>query len=231
MTKRMRTWKGKAVKFDAVIFDLDGTLIDSLEDIADAANAVLSEQGRAMVPVDAYRTLVGDGVAVLMERLLPETVSDATLRRACLDGFNRHYEEHWNKSSKPYEGIVELLQSLAGHGMAMAVLSNKPEAFTRRCVDFFFPEIPFAAVVGQSERFPKKPDPSSCWWIARTLGVSADRIAYVGDTNTDMKTAVAAGFFAMGVGWGFRSSGELYHSGARVVYDRPQALLSGLTDR
>jgi phosphoglycolate phosphatase len=216
--------------FGAVIFDLDGTLIDSLEDIAHAANEVLVEFGRHVVPVERYRTLVGDGVAVLMERLMPETASDERLRAASIASFDRHYDQHWNKRSKPYDGISELLNSLTCARLPMAILSNKPEAFTRRCADFFFPTISFSFVVGHSERFPKKPDPASSLWIANAIGVPADRIAYVGDTNTDMKTAVAAGFFAMGVLWGFRTRDELYETGARVVYDSPSELLHGLLD-
>ncbi len=217
--------------FGAAIFDLDGTLIDSLVDIANAANEVLIEHGRDAVPIERYRTLVGDGVGVLMERLIPEVATDPALLATCTSSFARHYEEHWNKTSKPYEGIPLLLKSLSAIGMPMAVLSNKPDGFTRRCIDYFFPTIAFAVVLGHSERFPKKPHPASSLWLADFLGTPADRIAYVGDTNTDMKTAVAAGFFAMGVAWGFRTREELYQSGARVVYDQPSQLLAGLLDR
>lgn len=214
--------------FEGVIFDLDGTLLDSLEDIANAANEVLAEFGRQKIPVDRYRTFVGDGVAVLMERLMPETSQDITLRKACMDSFDRHYEQHWNKRSKPYAGIMDLLTSLSDQSFPMAILSNKPETFTKRCASFFFPTVPFAMVVGHSDRFPKKPDPSSSHWIAQSMGIPAGCMAYVGDTNTDMKTAVAAGFFAMGVSWGFRTRDELIDSGARVVFDHPSALLAGL---
>lgn len=214
--------------FDAVIFDLDGTLIDSLADIAHAANAVLVENHRDPLPVDQYRSLVGDGVGVLMERIIPDTSRDERLHASCAASFAKHYETHWNKCSKPYEGIPELLNSLVAAGIPMAVLSNKPEAFTERCVAHFFPTVRFSVVVGHSERFPKKPDPASALWIARTMAIDADRIAYAGDTNTDMKTAVAAGFFAMGVAWGFRTREELLESGARAVYDHPTDLLEGL---
>jgi len=217
--------------FGAVIFDLDGTLIDSLTDIANAANEVLLEHGREVVPIERYRTLVGDGVGVLMERLIPEVATDPALLASCTSAFARCYGEHWHKTSKPYQGIPLLLNSLAAIGMPLAVLSNKPDSFTRRCVAHFFPTIAFSAVIGHSERFPKKPDPASSLWLAEFLAVPADRIAYVGDTNTDMKTAVAAGFYAMGVAWGFRTRDELYESGARVVYEHPRDLLGGLLDR
>jgi phosphoglycolate phosphatase len=214
--------------FDGVIFDLDGTLLDSIEDIANAANEVLGEFGKMPLPVERYQTLVGDGVAVLMERLMPETSRDIALRKSCMDSFDRHYENHWNKRSKPYEGIMDLLNFLADAAFPMGILSNKPEPFTKRCASYFFPHVPFSIVLGHSERFPKKPDPTSSLWIAKTMGISADCMAYVGDTNTDMKTAVAAGFFAMGVSWGFRTRDELIGSGARVVFDHPADLLAGL---
>ncbi len=218
-------------RFDGVIFDLDGTLLDSLEDIANAANAVLVELGRPTVAVDAYRTLVGDGVSVLIERLMPDAVGDRGLRSEAVNSFEVHYQQHWNKRSKPYDGILKMLESLAEHGIAVAVLSNKPEAFTRQCVSFFFPHVRFAWVLGHSDRFPPKPNPESAQWMAAQMSDDKDRIAYVGDTNTDMKTAVGAGLFAMGVSWGFRARQELEASGAVVVFDRPADLFFGLLGR
>jgi len=217
--------------FEGVIFDLDGTLLDSLEDIANAANEVLRELGKDALPIDRYRVLVGDGVGVLMERILPNAADDAEFRLECMHRFEHHYQLHWNKRSKPYDGIDNLLNSLVQSGMALAVFSNKPDAFTKKCVEHFFPQVPFFSVLGQSNRFPKKPDPSGGLWIASQMGVAIDRIAYVGDTNTDMKTAVGAGFFAIGVAWGFRTRQELESSGARVVYNDPSALLAGLLQR
>ena len=183
-------------RFDLAIFDLDGTLLDSLEDIAQAANHVLTEIGLDARPIADFRTLVGDGVR-----------------------------------SKPYKGIDELLNSLESAGVALAVLSNKPDSFTQKCVSHFFPETRFRTVLGHSTRFPRKPDPASALWIAESSGVSSDRIAYVGDTNTDMKTAVSAGFFAMGVAWGFRTERELIESGAAAVYSTPSELLEAITGR
>jgi phosphoglycolate phosphatase len=217
--------------FEGVIFDLDGTLLDSLEDIANAANEVLRELGKDALPIDRFRVLVGDGVGVLMERILPNAANDPEFRLECMHRFERHYQLHWNKRSKPYDGIDNLLNSLVQSGMALAVLSNKPDAFTKKCVEHFFPQVPFCSVLGQSDRFPKKPDPTGGLWIASHMGFAIDRIAYVGDTNTDMKTAVGAGFFAIGVAWGFRTRQELESSGARVVYSDPSALLAGLLQR
>jgi phosphoglycolate phosphatase len=215
-------------QFDAVIFDLDGTLLDSLADIADAANCVLKSMGKPVHPIDEFRFLVGDGVGMLFQRALPECVENLALRSHCMESFESEYESRWNNRSKPYEGIEESLNLIASAGVKMCVLSNKPDRFTKRCVSHFFPNHDFSVVLGHSEQFPRKPNPASAKWIGSELGNAVNRIAYVGDTNTDMKTAVAAGFFAMGVSWGFRTRDELVDSGARVVFDRPAELLAGL---
>ena len=218
-------------RFDLAIFDLDGTLLDSLEDIAQAANHVLTEIGLDARPIADFRTLVGDGVRILFQRALPETIENEALGTRCIDLFERFYEGTWHNRSKPYKGIDELLNSLESAGVALAVLSNKPDSFTQKCVSHFFPETRFRTVLGHSTRFPRKPDPASALSIAESSGVSSDRIAYVGDTNTDMKTAVSAGFFAMGVAWGFRTERELIESGAAAVYSTPSELLEAITGR
>lgn len=218
-------------RFDLAIFDLDGTLLDSLEDIAQAANQVLVEIGLAALPIAEFQTLVGDGVRVLFQRALPETIENEALGTRCMELFERFYENTWHNRSKPYNGINELLISLESAGVAVAVLSNKPDSFTQKCVSHFFPETRFCAVLGHSPRFPRKPDPASARWIGESAGISSDRITYVGDTNTDMKTAVGAGFFAMGVAWGFRTERELTESGADAVYSTPGDLAAAIIGR
>ena len=218
-------------RFDLAIFDLDGTLLDSLEDIAHAANQVLLEIGLKARPIADFQTLVGDGVRVLFQRALPESIENEALGTRCMELFERFYEGTWHNRSKPYKGIAEILNSLESAGVALAVLSNKPDSFTQKCVSYFFPENRFQAVLGHSPRFPRKPEPASALWIAESAGVSSDRVAYVGDTNTDMKTAVSAGFFAMGVTWGFRTERELIDSGADAVYSTPSELLVAITGR
>lgn len=210
--------------FDAVIFDLDGTLLDSLQDIGNAANEVLTQLGLPPRSLEDYRTLVGDGVSVLFQRAVPECVQDENLRTRCMKEFEASYAEQWHRHSRPYDGIGNLLKALHRADVPMAVLSNKPEGFTLRCVEFFFPETPFAFVIGHSERFPRKPDPTSANWIAQALRVHPPSVAYVGDTDTDMKTAVRAGFHAVGVTWGFRTEAELVAHGARVALHTPHAL-------
>ena len=205
------------MKFDAVIFDLDGTLLDSLEDIATAANRVLADLGRTTYPVVDYKELVGDGLGMLFERALPECITSPELKADCMRRFEEAYSECWHNRSKPYDGIPELLEKLNARSVTLSVLSNKADAFTKRCVEYFFENARFSYVLGQTERFPRKPDPASVRWLASQLAVHVDRIAYVGDTNTDMKTALGGGLYAIGVTWGFRPESELRATGASHI--------------
>lgn len=218
------------MRFDGIIFDLDGTLLDSIADIGTAANRVLLELGKPAYDISAYQYLVGDGVSVLFQRALPETVVDHGLMSRCLDLFESAYSDEWNKRSKPYDGILHLLNSLVDARLKVGVLSNKPEEFTKRCSTHFFPHVPFDLVVGHSARFPRKPDPASARWMAEQWEVDSNRIAYVGDTNTDMKTAVGAGFFAIGVTWGFRPESELRENGAMQLVHSARELQEFLVD-
>lgn len=210
--------------YRAVIFDLDGTLLDTLEDIATAANDVLSELEKPTHSIEAYKTLVGDGVSVLFQRALPETQCNATLLEDCIRRFQVTYGKRWNNRSRPYNGIDDLLSFIQASGMPMAILSNKPDAFTQECVSHLLGHYHFAMVLGQKDGIPRKPDPAGVHIIARKLGVSTDCIAYVGDTNTDMETAVASGCDAIGVSWGFRSVDELRLSGANWIVNHPLEL-------
>jgi len=205
------------MKFEAVIFDLDGTLLDSLEDIAAAANRVLAELDKPTYPVSAYKELVGDGLAMLFQRALPECESQPELKLDCMRRFEAAYSGCWHNQSKPYDGIEELLKSLNQNEVSLSVLSNKADAFTKSCVQHFFGNVRFQHVLGQTERFPRKPDPASAKWLAEQLAVDIGRIAYVGDTNTDMKTALGSGIHAIGVTWGFRPESELLAVGAKQI--------------
>lgn len=211
-------------RFDGVIFDLDGTLIDSLEDIANAANATLSQLGKPICSLESFKTHVGDGVSVLFQRALPETKQDPVLLAECMAIYQGHYDAGWDRCTKPYPGIVQALERAVRGGLRLAVLSNKPDHFTKRCVERFLPGVPFAHVVGHSERFPRKPDPTSAKWIASELSSEPMRVAYVGDTNTDMKTATSAGLYPIGVSWGFREVQEIREAGAVVICHTAQEL-------
>jgi phosphoglycolate phosphatase len=140
------------------------------------------------------------------------------------------YSRRWRDHSSPYPGIRDLLSALSANGNRLGVLSNKPEAFTRQMVNHFFPDIPFAAVRGAREGVPVKPDPSAAQEIQKEWGVPPESILYAGDTDTDMKTGQAAGFWTVGVSWGFRDREELTTAGAHMVVDKPSDFLTLLAD-
>jgi phosphoglycolate phosphatase len=213
-------------KFSAVVFDLDGTLLDTLEDLGDAVNRVLTDRGFPMHSMDAYRYFVGEGSAVLIERALPESARGSDVYRECLAAFMADYDRSWKVKTRLYDGISEMLDSLTTLGMDMAVLSNKSHVFTVSCVREMLSKWRFKAVFGLREDVPRKPDPAGALEISRLLGADRDRMLYMGDTATDMQTAVSAGMFPVGVLWGFRTREELLESGARKLIQHPGELLS-----
>ena len=206
---------------DAVVFDLDGTLLDTIADLAGAMNTVLERLGRPTHPVEAYKFLVGDGMDMLVRR----AVDDEGLVERGIAGMREEYGKRWDRLSRPYEGVDELLDGLAERGIPRAILSNKPHEFTVLCVRRLLPGHRFVDVRGVSDATPRKPDPKGALDIARTLGVDPARVAYLGDTNTDMRTARAAGMRPFGCAWGFRPVAELVEAGAETILDRPTDLL------
>jgi phosphoglycolate phosphatase len=213
------------MRFSAVLFDLDGTLLDTLQDLADSANEALARHGFPAHPRDAYRYFVGDGVAMLFLRALPPEGRRQDVIAHCSETFREVYGWRWNALTRPYDGILELLRRLTARQVALAVLSNKPDDFTRRCVAELLPGHAFAVVLGQRPEIPLKPDPTGALEIRERLGVPSERIAYVGDTATDMQTAMAAGMFRVGALWGFRTRAELLAGGAEVLISHPLDLL------
>jgi len=213
----------KAIK--GIIFDLDGTLIDSLADIATAANTVLEQFGYPGHTVEAYKTLVGDGVNVLMQRIIPDREISEALRMKFLLAWKEEYGRQWKVQTRPYEGIEALLQALKARELHLGVLSNKPQEFTQACVAEFFEPGLLDPVWGLCEGRAKKPDPKGALDMAAAWSLEADEILYVGDTNTDMQTAVHAGMWPLGVSWGFRSRQELEEHGAKSIIDHPSEML------
>jgi len=216
------------MKFKAVLFDLDGTLLDTLDDLADSMNASLRRFGFPPNPVDTYRYLVGDGLMNLVSRALPPDHRDeATINEVACAQWDE-YSRNWANKTRPYEGIPELLEGLQDLGITLCILSNKPDDFTHMIVRKFLSKWRFAVVRGQDKDTPIKPNPSGANQIAKELGLATRRFLYVGDSNTDMRTANAAGMFAVGVLWGFRSKNELIAAGAQALIDRPNDLLNFL---
>jgi phosphoglycolate phosphatase len=212
----------------AVLFDLDGTLLDTLADIAQAANEALAVEGLPAHPDADYRDFIGDGVAMLFRRALPPGSADEARVARCVEAFQVTYSRHWDRRTRPYPGIPELLDALTARGMALAVLSNKPDDFTRMYGDRYLAPWPFRIVVGHREGVPRKPDPAGALEIAGRLGLEPAAIAYVGDSGVDMKTARGAGMYAVGVNWGFRPEEELWANGADAIIGHPFELLGVL---
>jgi len=211
---------------DACLFDLDGTLLDTLEDLADSMNSVLAARGWPQHPVDAFRVFVGDGVEMLVRRSVPsEIVSDALVAE-CVAEVRAVYAERWNVKSAAYDGIPELIAGLRARGILLGVLSNKPDAATQEVIAHYFEAGTFDEVAGMRNEIPRKPDPAGATRISELWGIPPERILYLGDTDTDMKTAVGAGMFAVGAAWGFREAEELQAHGADVVCAHPREVLA-----
>lgn len=211
--------------YKAVIFDLDGTLLDTLDDLSKSMNTVLENFGFPSHHLDKYKYFVGDGLENLVLRVLPADRKSPKIIAECMAAMRSEYAQKWSVQTKPYDGIMELLKSLQEKQVIMAVLSNKPHDFTQLCVDHFFPPKIFAAVSGASRDIPKKPAPDGALAIAAILKIPPSEFCYLGDTDTDMKTASSAGMFPIGVAWGFRTPAELSQNGARHILKEPLQLL------
>ena len=212
--------------FRAVIFDLDGTLLNTLDDIGDSVNQMLAEFGFPGHTLDDYRRFIGNGIGMLVKRALPADSRSTQTVDACVGRARAIYWENWNRKTRPYDGISELLDQLASQGLPLAVLSNKPHDFTVRYVQAYFDRWDFKMVLGQSDRYPVKPDPASALAIAAQIGLPPEQFLLVGDSSADMQTASAAGMYAVGVAWGFRGPGELMTSGCRTLVHHPLEILA-----
>ena len=211
--------------FKAVLFDLDGTLLDTLKDIGNAVNRVLAGKGFPTHELNVYRYFVGDGAAMLINRALPEEKRNDDVIRACLTEFLEDYGRNWNVKTTPYEGIPEMLDVLNDRGLKMAILSNKPHEFTKQCATELLSNWNFDVVIGQRNGAPPKPDPAGALEVAKRLNIPPADFLYIGDSGVDMKTAVASGMFPVGVLWGFRSMGELKDNGSLALIERPPEVL------
>jgi phosphoglycolate phosphatase len=210
----------------AAVFDLDGTLLNSLGDIALAMNHALAHHGLPTHPLPDYRHFVGEGVRVLVARAVPAGREDQ--HEAVLATYRAFYAEHMLDNTRPYPGIPEVLARLEAEGVKLAVLSNKPDGATRRLVAALLPQVPFGAVYGERPGVPRKPDPTAALGVAAELGVAPGDCAFIGDTAVDMGTARAAGMYGVGVTWGFRDVEELQSHGARALAHTADELLRAL---
>ena len=206
------------------IFDLDGTLVDSLGDLADACNNGLKKMGYPVHELEKYRYFVGDGVLKLVERILPEDKRSEENISALKAEFDSYYNVHYADKTHPYDGIVSLLDALSAKGVKLAVASNKPDEFTKSVVNVFF-EGKFDMVLGKCPDTEKKPAPDILLKIMDALDVSADETVMIGDTNVDIRTAKNAGVSSIGCLWGFRTMEELEQAGADHIVSSPNEIL------
>ena len=212
--------------YPAILFDLDGTLINSLEDIADAMNHTLSTFDLPTHPYESYKHFIGKGLKNLVKSCVPPTVRDnpETIDR-CLQTMVAHYRQNLTNKTCLYPGIAELLDTLTEKGIKMAILSNKADALTQQICAKLLHQWSFEVIMGATDDFPRKPNPEAALFIAKKMQIAPGNILYIGDSNVDMQTARAAGMFPVGVTWGFRTREELEEAGARVVIEGVMELM------
>jgi len=209
---------------NACVFDLDGTLLNSLKDIANTTNYVLQKNGFPQWDLDQYRDFVCDGLPTLLQRALAENYSPEIIMHLA-DDFTAYYNQHYNDFTVPYAEVPELLNNLLRHGMKIAVLSNKPDHFVKIIIEEMYPGVDFSLIQGKTDKFPQKPDPASLINLLEELQVSPDQALYIGDSNVDVYTAHNAGLKVVGVTWGFRERSELEEAGADYIVDSPDDIL------
>ncbi len=208
-----------------IIFDLDGTLLDTLQDLGDSCNAILQQNGYPTHPIVAYKKFVGNGVQKLIERALPQEARTAETITTLLAAFKTYYEQKAISHTKPYTGIIPLLQELKSLGYLISVASNKYHEAVIPLMQQYFPDIQFDLVLGHRAGHPAKPDPAIVLDSLHTLGVNKENCFYVGDSSVDMDTATNASVTAIGVTWGFRDEDELKEHGAQYIIHSPKELL------
>ncbi len=208
----------------AIIFDLDGTLTDTLCDLADAVNYVLASYGYPTHKTESYKYFVGNGIYNLNKNAFPKGTEEKIISDA-VESFIAYYRVHYLDKTKPYDGIIQLVQDLKKKGIKLAVCSNKVQEMTERVVEKFFGGI-FSEVVGQSDRFPIKPHPAAPKHIMEKLGVTPSQTVFIGDSGVDMKTGKNAGCVSLGVLWGFRTEEELRENGADFIAQSPCDILN-----
>ncbi len=209
------------MKTRLIIFDLDGTLLDTIDDLATSTNHALARYGYPTHPLNAYRLFVGNGITKLMERALPENARQPENIDRLRAEFIEYYRAHKTDLSRPYPGIPDLLHALRAEGIRLAVASNKYHQGTVELVRHFFDNSLFSVVLGQRENIPVKPDPAIVHDILSATGIPASHTLYVGDSGVDMQTAHNSRITSIGVTWGFRTRQELKENGADHIVDTP----------
>ena len=212
------------MKFKGIIFDLDGTLVDSLHDISDAMNTVLESLNYPTHTYDTYQYFIGSGLRNLVSKALPSSNNKEEQIEICFEMMIQEYRKICTSKTKPYEGILELLDNLTSQNIKLAVFSNKADELTKKIASEIFPNH-FDAAVGLSTEELKKPNPFEAIEISKKWNLKPEEILFVGDSDIDMKTAVNANMFPVGVSWGYRTEEELKSSGAKLVINNASELI------
>ncbi|MBQ8576167.1 MAG: HAD family hydrolase [Clostridia bacterium] len=211
------------MKYSTYIFDLDGTLLDTLLDLANAVNFAMRAKGYPERTTEEVRSFIGNGIKVLIKRSVPENTSEKDYAEA-LEIFTKYYLEHIADNTKPYDGITEVVETLRTNGCKVAVVSNKAHVAAQAVVKDFFGDI-FDVVVGKMDEFPSKPEPDSLFYTIKTIGVKPEDCVYIGDSDVDVLTAHNAGLPCIGVTWGNRDEDVLIASGAEYIARTPNEIL------
>ncbi len=212
------------MKFKGVIFDLDGTLVNSLEDIADAMNSVLQSLNYPTHSYEVYQYFIGSGLRNLVSKALPANINDETQIDHCYHLMIEIYRDNCTRKTKPYDGIFELLDELKSRNIQLSVFSNKADALTKEITATIFPDY-FNPIIGLTTEPLKKPNPSKATEISKNFGLKAEEILFIGDSGIDMQTATNANMCAVGVLWGYRPEEELLSNGAKQLLSNPLDLL------
>lgn len=216
------------MRIEGVIFDLDGTLVHTIEDIAGAANVLFARHGLPEHGIDYYLKWIGNGAVKFIERAHGKPVSDKQLR-AYVSEFKEIYAGNLHDKSQVYAGIPELLDELVRRGIKIAVLSNKPHLLTKEVCEYYLSKWPFEPVLGQREEVIRKPDPAAAFEIAEHMGVVPEKILFVGDSDNDILTAQAAGMHPLGVSWGYGRLVSNPIEGQGTLAEKPSEILSILS--
>ncbi len=212
------------MSYTSIIFDLDGTLLDTLDGITESVNSVLISHRFPLHSNESYKLFLGNGLYNLISKSVPENTAKSVIQD-CSEAFKEIYSNNWKKNCCPYKGISTMLANLSDQGIKLAVLSNKPHAFTCLFVDEFFPKDMFRVVFGQRDGVEKKPHPTGALDIARILQSRPENTLFVGDSDVDIQTGRAAGMGTVGVSWGYRSVEELIENRAEIIVNSPSEIV------
>ena len=212
-----------------VVFDLDGTLLNTLSDLAHSANYALQQSGFPTHPIEVYPFFIGNGLHLFIERILPENQKTEQTLVHVKELFLSYYDAHIADHTQPYNGITDLLKSLLSKGLKLAVASNKHQQGTEKLIRTLLPDFPFIAVLGQSKDIPAKPNPAMVREILKIAGLSPEETIYIGDSDVDIFTASNCGVRSIGVTWGYRPREELEAAGANFIVDSPDEIFEIIT--